>query len=146
MDPQELKKSGIVSTRQIPTLPFTLQNIAISFASVIAATASLSFTVSVMLPLATCRAILPTHMFRSAIPEGRNKVVLIVGASRGIGFNVMKQYAGESDTVVIAASRSMGQHHCVPITKVLIICPSRFASEGSHWTGQRFCQIRMCRT
>lgn len=40
----------------------------------------------------------------------RNKVVLVIGASRGIGFNVVKQYASESGTVVIAASSSMGKH------------------------------------
>lgn len=40
----------------------------------------------------------------------RNKVILVLGASRGIGFNVVKQYANESGTVVIAASSSMGKH------------------------------------
>ena len=39
-----------------------------------------------------------------------NKVVLVLSAARGIGFNIVKQYASEEGTVVIAASSSVGKY------------------------------------
>lgn len=47
-----------------------------------------------------------------------NRVVLVFGASGGIGFNVVKEYAGESGTMVIAASSSMGKYFFLSIPMV----------------------------
>ncbi|KAF9556928.1 NAD(P)-binding protein [Agrocybe pediades] len=116
MNTAEVHKIGL-NPRQIPTLSYTMQNIAISIATMIASTMSLLFTVSVILPLSILRSFLPRERIMLASEKNhttgvdghapRKKVVLIVGASRGIGFNVLKQYASEPDTVIIAASRSI---------------------------------------
>ena len=110
MNTSEVNRRSILGLgRHIPTLPYAIQNVLMSIASIIAAMASLVFTMSIVLPLSIARGVLPNNLFRRDIPEGRGKVVLIVGASRGIGFNVLKQYADEPDTVIIAASRSIGK-------------------------------------
>ncbi|KAF9481056.1 NAD(P)-binding protein [Pholiota conissans] len=93
--------------RQIPTVAYTVQNILISIASIISSIASFLFTLWIILPLSMIRAVIPANMLQSINSEGKNKVVLIVGASRGIGFSVLKQYADDPDTVIIAASRSI---------------------------------------
>ena len=49
---------------------------------------------------------------------GRNKVVFILNASRGVGFNFVEQYANEPGTVVIAGSSSMGKHTSVSVPTV----------------------------
>lgn len=112
MNTPEVNKPSILGLgRHVPTLPYAIQNVLMSVASIIAATLSLIFTMSIVLPLSIARVVLPNSFFRRDIPGGRGKVVLIVGASRGIGFNVLKQYADEPDTVIIAASRSIGKHN-----------------------------------
>lgn len=75
---------------------------------------SLVLTISVFLPLSILRNVL-LHMAPSTLTVSQSrqrnaahKVVLIVGASRGIGFNVLKQYMNEKETVILAASRSIG--------------------------------------
>ncbi|KAF8148704.1 hypothetical protein B0H34DRAFT_668474 [Crassisporium funariophilum] len=102
--------------RQIPTLPYTIQNILISIGSVVASTASLLLTIFVILPMSMMRAVMPRSWLMSnmgrcepgvTMVNPRRKVVLIVGASRGIGYNVLKQYAVEPGTLIIAASRSI---------------------------------------
>ena len=126
--------STSISPRQIPSFSYTFQNLLISLATIAAASASFFFTLFVILPLACLRTLLPPNILilRGVIgsPKGvvngengavdverekvllselrRNKVILVFGASRGIGFNVIKQYANEENTVVIAASSSMG--------------------------------------
>lgn len=127
---------SFISPRQIPSVSYTIQNLYISLATIAVSSASLFITLFVILPLACLRALLPLNMvtLKGVIgsPQGiangksggvdvekekvrlselrRNKVILVLGASRGIGFNVVKQYANESGTVVIAASSSMGKH------------------------------------
>jgi len=44
---------------------------------------------------------------RGTHPHDQRKVVLIVGASHGIGRNVVREYAYEEGTTIIAVSRSM---------------------------------------
>jgi len=125
-----------ISPRQIPSVSYTIQNLFISLATIAVSSASFFITLFVFLPLACLRALLPLNMvtLKGVIgsPQGiangknggvdvekekvrlselrRNKVVLVLGASRGVGFNIVKQYANESGTVVIAASSSMGKH------------------------------------
>ncbi|KDR69916.1 hypothetical protein GALMADRAFT_76617 [Galerina marginata CBS 339.88] len=97
--------------RHIPTVGYTIQNILISLTTLASSAASLFFTLCFILPLSLLRAFIPRSLL---IPRGRtaevmrkNKVVLIIGASRGIGFGVLKQYVNEPDTVIIAASKSI---------------------------------------
>lgn len=113
--PSEVHNQIHPSVRQIPTLRYTLQNIGMSLASMAVSTASLLVTVLVILPLSLFR-----HLFvglRGGAPAGSGnssagskKVILIVGASRGIGFNVLKQYANDQNAVIVAASRSIGEY------------------------------------
>lgn len=139
MNTPEVNKPSILGLgRHVPTLPYAIQNVLMSVASIIAATLSLIFTMSIVLPLSIARVVLPNSFFRRDIPGGRGKVVLIVGASRGIGFNVLKQYADEPDTVIIAASRSIGKHNWAitfpPASNIFL--PARFASKGCNRAGR----------
>lgn len=112
MDNPEVN-SNLFNPRQVPTLGYTIQNIFISLATVASASASLFVTVFVVLPISFMRTMAPRKYLQapgSAALADKNKVVLIVGASRGIGFNVLKQYANDPDTVIIAASKSIGIH------------------------------------
>jgi len=123
-----------ISPRQIPSLSYTFQNLLISLATITTSYASFFFTLFVILPLACLRTLLLPNMFilrgvigpHQGIVNGenggidveqekvrlselrRNRVVLVLSASRGIGFNVVKQYANEENTLIIAASSSMG--------------------------------------
>ncbi|KAF6755030.1 hypothetical protein DFP72DRAFT_1033204 [Ephemerocybe angulata] len=88
------------SARRIPTLDYTLQNIFMSLATLVVATASLILTSAVILPLSLLRS------KGADLVEGKGKVVLIVGASRGIGMEVLKTYVPEPGTTVIAVSKN----------------------------------------
>lgn len=138
-------KWSFISPRQIPSVTYTIQNLLISLATIAVSSASFFITLFVFLPLACLRALLPLNMitlkgvirFPKGIANGenggvdvakekvrlselrRNKVILVLGASRGIGFNVVKQYANEPGTVVIAASSSMGKHKFVSVLLVV---------------------------
>jgi len=133
-----------MSPRQIPSVSYTVQNLLISLATIAVASASFLFTLFVFLPLACLRALLPLNMVTlkgvigssHGITNGkntgvdvekqkvrlselrRNKVILVLGASRGIGFNLVKQYANEKNTVIIAASSSMGNDTFVSVPAV----------------------------
>ncbi|KAF5327265.1 hypothetical protein D9619_003938 [Psilocybe cf. subviscida] len=111
-EPPEIHSHLHFSMRQIPTIGYTLQNMAMSLAAVAASAASFFVTTFFFLPLAVVRTVLarfPGGMLmgnRHAMTDV-NKVILIVGASRGIGFNVLKQYADDPNAVIVAASRSV---------------------------------------
>ncbi|TFK22722.1 NAD(P)-binding protein [Coprinopsis marcescibilis] len=95
--------------RWIPTIEYTVQNMMISMATIVAACASLFFTSMVVLPLAFTRALFSRRSLTLLPPPAslkRGKVVLIVGASRGIGLEVLKQYCPEPGTTVIAVSKN----------------------------------------
>ncbi|KAJ2915375.1 hypothetical protein MD484_g5030, partial [Candolleomyces efflorescens] len=101
----------IALARKFPTLEYTFQNILVSIATVISASLSLTLTILVVLPLSALRTIIQKGNSRSLTlvpPEEcrkRGKVVLIVGASRGIGFELLKQYVPEPNTTIIAVSK-----------------------------------------
>ncbi|KAJ2928685.1 hypothetical protein H1R20_g8359, partial [Candolleomyces eurysporus] len=104
--------AGIMAlARKVPTLEYAFQNILVSIATVISASLSLTLTALVVLPLSALRAIVQkgdSGILTLIPPEEctkRGKVVLIVGASRGIGFEVLKQYVPEPNTTVIAVSK-----------------------------------------
>ncbi|KAF8953086.1 hypothetical protein BDZ97DRAFT_1680111 [Flammula alnicola] len=96
-----------LSPRHIPTLSYAIQNILISIASIISSMTSFFFTVSVILPLSILRLFIPADFLRVPSTQGSRRVILIVGASRSIGLNVLKQYADDPDAVIIAASSSI---------------------------------------
>ncbi|KAF5335280.1 hypothetical protein D9611_011762 [Ephemerocybe angulata] len=102
------------SARRIPTLDYTLQNIFMSLATLVVATASLILTSAVILPLSLLRSVLPKQMLMQKgadVVEAKGKVVLIVGASRGIGMEVLKTYVPEPGTTVIAVSKNTAPHN-----------------------------------
>ncbi|KAJ3517044.1 hypothetical protein NLJ89_g762 [Agrocybe chaxingu] len=91
---------------QIPSVAYTIQNMWISLSAMVLAMASFFFTLWVVLPLSMTRPFFPKP--KPSLPETETKkVVLIIGASQGIGFSILKQYADEPDTVIVAASRSI---------------------------------------
>lgn len=95
--------------RTIPTLSYTFQNILMSLGILVVSFFSLAFTLIVILPLSVVRGLMPRDMLTKA-PSSvemrkRGKVVLIVGASRGIGMEVLKQYVPEPNTTVIAVAK-----------------------------------------
>jgi len=107
--------------RRIPPLSYTIQNIFLSISTVIAAYASLGLTVFIALPLSVIRLVLllarDTYLYRQRQQKQENpndkkkkrKVVLVVGATHGIGLNIVKQYAraAEDDHVnIVAVGRS----------------------------------------
>ena len=100
--------------RRIPTVTYTIQNILISTSTIVSSVSSLLLTATVILPLSVVRVFLPNQVKADALvvqrgthSRDKRKVVLIVGASRGIGRNVVREYAGEEGTTIIAVSRSM---------------------------------------
>ncbi|KAF9044067.1 hypothetical protein BJ165DRAFT_1528637 [Panaeolus papilionaceus] len=102
--------------RQIPTVSYTIQNIWISAASITVAFVSFFFTCFVVLPLAILKPFVRPFIDKGRMnsPDGaqlkpldERKVVLVVGASRGIGLSVVKQYAEDPNAVVIAASHKI---------------------------------------
>ena len=130
-----------ISPRQIPSVSYTIQNIFISLATIAVSSASLFLMIYIVLPLAFLRVLLPLDMvtLKGVIGSSRgigngkhrrvdeeeeeerlselrsNKVVLVLSAARGIGLNIVKQYANEEGTVVIAASSSVGKYTSVSI-------------------------------
>ncbi|KAG2009487.1 hypothetical protein CC2G_012420 [Coprinopsis cinerea AmutBmut pab1-1] len=96
--------------RWIPTVGYTVQNVLISIGVMIGACASLVLTCTVVFPLACIRAMFFSRSSLSLIPSRdslrRGKVVLIVGASRGMGLEVLKQYCPEPETTIIAVSKN----------------------------------------
>ncbi|KAF8624591.1 hypothetical protein AX17_007084 [Amanita inopinata Kibby_2008] len=75
---------------------------------------SLLLTAFAILPLSILRIFLPSQakahslaLKRGMDTRNQRKVVLVVGASRGIGYNVVREYAMEEGTTIIAVSRSM---------------------------------------
>ncbi|EAU86387.2 hypothetical protein CC1G_05381 [Coprinopsis cinerea okayama7 len=95
--------------RWIPTVGYAIQNALISFATLVVSFASLIVTCSVVFPLSFYRTLLARRTVTLIPPREslkRGKVVLIVGASRGIGLEVLKQYCNEPETTVIAVSKT----------------------------------------
>ncbi|EAU86386.2 hypothetical protein CC1G_05380 [Coprinopsis cinerea okayama7 len=96
--------------RWIPTVGYTVQNVLISIGVMIGACASLVLTCTVVFPLACIRSMFFSRSSLSLIPSRdslrRGKVVLIVGASRGMGLEVLKQYCPEPETTIIAVSKN----------------------------------------
>jgi len=88
-----------LSLRQLPPLDYTLQNVSISLGTIVTSVSSLALTLGVALPLSVVRA------FSEVVPEDNSKKsVLIIGASSGIGLEVVKKYAVMNNTIIIAAS------------------------------------------
>jgi FlaA1/EpsC-like NDP-sugar epimerase len=99
----------MMAPRHIPTLAYTVQNIFMSMATMMTSTATFFFTLFFVLPLSMLRAITPSSVLQHPNAGGMNKVVLIIGATHGIGYSVLRQYMNEPDTVVIATARSIGK-------------------------------------
>jgi hypothetical protein len=110
--PHEVKEARI-RPRWVPTVSYTVQNIFLSMGTATGAFSSLIFTIAIVLPLACVRAALSrttTALIPPPASLRRGKVVLVVGASSGIGLEVLKQYCPEPDTTVIAVSDKAGEY------------------------------------
>ncbi|PFH49842.1 hypothetical protein AMATHDRAFT_86179 [Amanita thiersii Skay4041] len=100
--------------RQIPPTSYTLQNILISMSTIVLSVSSLMFTTVIVLPLSIARVLIPRRIKANALSSrcdtntrNQRKVVLIIGASRGIGYGVVREYAVETGTTIIAVSKTM---------------------------------------
>lgn len=105
-------QSFFSSMRTIPTLGFTMQNIFTSMGVLFVSFSGLVFTATIVLPLSIVRCIVPEKLLTKvpgdAVMRKKGKVVLIIGASRGIGMEVLKQYASEEGTTIIAVAKDGG--------------------------------------
>lgn len=101
--------------RRFPPLSDTFQNILTSLCAIGIAILSLLSTILCILPLSIFRAFVPKENLSlsvTATDEARiffgrhdeRKIVLIVGASCSVGFELLKLYAVEDDTRIIAVS------------------------------------------
>jgi len=104
-----------ITMRRFPPLSHTLQNIITSLCTIFVAILSFLFTVFCTLPLSVFRAFKSEEdlsLAATAIDEAREffgtcderKIVLIVGASRLVGFELLKLYAVDKDTRIIVVS------------------------------------------
>ncbi|KAF9004373.1 hypothetical protein BDQ17DRAFT_1355003 [Cyathus striatus] len=83
-------------------------NVVISLTTIVFAIGSLALTTLVILPLSALRSLRKQGISDEREPlNNKTDVVLIVGASHGIGFNVLKQYASKPNTTIVAVSRHM---------------------------------------
>jgi hypothetical protein len=107
--------------RRIPPLSYAVQNLFFSAATVLAAYVSLGLTFFIVLPLSLARMVLllarDAYLYQQRQkqsqdkPKNKKKVVLVVGATHGIGLNIIKQYArgyDDANVTIIALSRSNG--------------------------------------
>jgi pheromone shutdown protein TraB len=117
------------SLRRIPPLSYTIQNIFLSISTVLAAYASLAATLLLVLPLSVARMVLllarDAYLYKQQLGQEHNqhdkskrkrKVVLVVGATHGIGLNIVKQYAHADDdtsVTIVAVGRSKGAYFLV---------------------------------
>lgn len=121
----EVKNSRFMA-RSIPSVEFTMQNILMSIGTLACSFGTLMTSVFVFLPLSVLRSLMPKGFLTLVPSEGslkKGKVVLIVGASRGIGMEVLKQYVPEPNTTVIAVARDKGEW-AFPGIPVMILMPT----------------------
>jgi hypothetical protein len=109
-----------MTMRRFPPLSHTFHNILISIFAIVVAISSLLFTTICILPLSVFRASRSDENLSlsvTSIDEAREffgacderKIVLIVGASRLVGFELLKIYAAEKDTRIIAVAAGAGE-------------------------------------
>ncbi|KAJ3539333.1 hypothetical protein NMY22_g4786 [Coprinellus aureogranulatus] len=123
-----------------PPLHYTIQNVFISLGMLVGVLLSLIATLLIALPLSIIGVI---GRRSQPLPSQQNKVVLIVGASRGLGKEIMRLYAGEEQTKIIAVSRSteslqkaiydiekfQGSVHIEPLD---LSCPAQEVADAIH--------------
>jgi len=105
--------------RRIPPIGYTLQNIIISIGTMISSFAALLFTVSFVLPLSILRRSVPARTLSLAATAGkdfkldevltRGKVVLVVGVTREMGYDIITQYSNDKNTTIIGLAQTAGE-------------------------------------
>jgi len=105
--------------RRIPPIGYTLQNIIISIGTMISSFAALLFTVSFVLPLSILRRSVPAHTLSLAATAGkdfkldevltRGKVVLVVGVTREMGYDIIMQYLNDKNTTIVGLVQTAGE-------------------------------------
>ena len=109
-----------ITMRRFPPLSHTFQNIFTSLFAICAALCSLVFTIFCILPLSVFRSFRPKEDLSLAVtstPQAHHffgahdelKTVLIVGASRLVGFELIKLYSVEKTTKVVAVCPGAGE-------------------------------------
>jgi hypothetical protein len=105
--------------RRIPPIGYTLQNIIISIGTMISSFAALCFTMFCVLPLSILRRSVPARTLSLAATTGkdfkldevltRGKVVLVVGVTPEMGYDIIMQYANDKDTTIIGLAQTAGE-------------------------------------
>ena len=111
--------TNYLTFRRIPPIGYTLQNIIISIGTTIFSFAALCFTMSFVLPLSILRRFVPARTLSLAVTAGkdfkldeiltRGKVVLVVGVTREMGYDIIMQYANNKDTTIIGLAQTAGE-------------------------------------
>ena len=108
-----------LTLRRIPPIGYTIQNIIISIGTIISSFAALCFTLSFVLPLSILRRSVPARTLSLATTAGkdfkldevltRGKVVLVVGVTPEMGYDIIMQYANNKDTTIIGLAQTSGE-------------------------------------
>ena len=114
--------------RIIPPLSYAVQNILLSISTILGASASLGVTLFFVVPSSIVRMVLllarDAYIYtqrkqnQDHLPADRpkkRKIVLVVGATHGIGLNIVQQYANATDggpVSIIAVGQSNGMLLC----------------------------------
>jgi len=105
--------------RCIPPIGYTIQNIIISIGTMTSSFAALCFTVSFVLPLSILRRSVPARTLSLAATASkdfkvdevlnRGKVVLVVGVTCEMGYDIIMQYANDKGTTIIGLAQTAGE-------------------------------------
>jgi hypothetical protein len=125
----------------------TFQNILISIGIIVVSSLSLLFTLFCILPLSVFRAFRSEEnlsLTATSVEEAREffgrhderKMVLIVGASTMVGFELLKLYAVEREARIIAVSSGSGEFFILFFRKKIHLIVSRSPEIASK--GERF--------
>lgn len=110
--------------RRIPPIGYTFQNVMISLGTIVSSFAALFFTMLCVVPLSILRIFLPARSLSLTATAGKDfklgealakgRVVLVVGGTGDMGYNIIMQYANDKDTTIIALAQTAGEyrHHC----------------------------------
>ena len=97
----------------VPSVHYAFENVLISLTTLFVAWCSFCLTLYVILPLSFIKAVIFNPKPQDIqLQDKPAMALLVVGASWGLGFSVLKQYAKETDAVIVVTGAAVGQYLC----------------------------------